>query len=312
MPAEPEGRKCSWRHARVATGGDASPAAGDRPMIGGAMMAWAKSEGGLASAHWLGREPLVERLARAADGGGMVVVAAEPGTGKTALLRQWLDSWSHNGVHMADVTNAAGLDVAVEELAEGATVVIDNAERLDRDRLAQVGAAERGHGGALVVAGRRDPMLAGAQLQLSGEDLAWSRSEVLAALHRWGRPIADGQAEEIAWVSEGWCAAVRLAAVAGPAVLREESAALHQQLMQDAAAATTPELLAAAIELSVVDQFDAGTVDAILDPPGGGAALLDALLRDRLFLRATAEPGVWRFHRLFLQAARRELRSQSS
>jgi LuxR family transcriptional regulator, maltose regulon positive regulatory protein len=282
-------------------------------MIGSAMMAWGKSaDERLASAQWLGRAALVERLTSATEGGGTVVIAAEPGTGKTTLLRQWLGARSHNGAHMADLTTAAGFDAAVAQLAGGATVVVDQTDRLDRDRLAALGAADRGPGSAVVVSGRTDPLLAGATLQLSGEDLAWSRAEVVAALHRWGRPISDGQADEIAWISEGWCAAVRLAAVAGPAVLREESAALHQQLMQDAAAAASPDLLSAAIELSAVDQFDAGTVDAILDPPAGGAAVLDELLRHRLFLRPTGEPGVWRFHRLFLQAARRELRSRSS
>ena len=46
-------------------------------------------------------------------------------------------------------------------------------------------------------------------------------------------------------------------------------------------------LLAAAIELSAVDQFDAPTADALLDPPGRGAVVIEALLRNRLFMRPT-------------------------
>jgi len=278
-------------------------------MIGSAMMAWGESEGGLTSGAWLGRSTLVERLERAADDGGVAVIAAEAGTGKTALLRQWLAGRTDNGVHMARGGGDARLDAELAALAGGHMVVVDAADRLSDEDLALLGAVQRDHGGTLVVAGRRDPMLPGARLELAGADLAWSEDEVLDVLRRWGRPMSDDEAREIAWISEGWCVAVRLAAAAGPAVLRAEAATLHHQLMRDAAAAISPELLAAAVELSAVDQFDAGTVDAILDPPDGGEALIAALLRNRLFLRPTGAPGVWRFHRLFLQAARRELES---
>ena len=40
--------------------------------------------------------------------------------------------------------------------------------------------------------------------------------------------------------------------------------------------------------------------------------MIEGLVRDRLFVRPTGDPGVWRFHRLFLRAARRELRAGSS
>jgi LuxR family maltose regulon positive regulatory protein len=278
-------------------------------MIGSAMTAWGEPEGGVASAQWLGRGATVRRLASTADEGGVAVIAAEAGTGKTALVRQWVATRPHNGVHMADVTTADGVEAALAHFADGATVVVDHAEHVEGERLAQLAAVERGPGSALIVVGRRDPLLAETQLELAGQDLAWSPPEVVEALRRWGRPISDEEADQIAWISEGWCAAVRLAAVAGAAVLREESAALQYQLMRDAAATVSPELLTAAIELSAVDQFDARTVDALLDPPDGGAALIDELVRNRLFVRPTKEPGVWRFHRLFLRAARHELRS---
>src|SRR5438046_2313164 len=110
-----------------------------------------------------------------------------------------------------------------------------------------------------LVAGRKDPRLGCAELQVAGEDLAWSADEVAEVLRRWGRPISDEQVAQIAWISEGWCAVVRLAAAAGPAVLSDTAATLDFQLMRDAAATVSPELFAAAIELSAVDQFDAAT-----------------------------------------------------
>jgi LuxR family maltose regulon positive regulatory protein len=285
-------------------------------MIGSAMTAWGESEEGLASAPWLARTALVERLASTADGGGVAVIAAEAGTGKSDVLRQWLATRADDGVHVADIRTESGFDAALQLLSanSGTTVVIDRVDALAHDRLVQLDAcaAERPDRTALIVASRKDPRLSNTGLQLAGEDLAWSTTEVAEALRRWGRSVTDDQAEEVAWISEGWCAAVRLAAAVGPAVLRDESATLDHQLMRDAAAMVSPELLAAAIELSAVDQFDAATVDALLDPPDRGAAVIEALLRNRLFLRPTGTPGVWRFHRLFLRAARRELRSGRS
>jgi LuxR family maltose regulon positive regulatory protein len=272
------------------------------------MMAWGESDGP-ATTTSLGRSALVERLAHATDDGGVAVIAAEAGTGKTALLRQWLAGRVRNGVHVARTGADAGLDAELTALASGHTVVVDAADRLTDEDLAVLGAVQRDHGGTLVVAGRRDPMLPGAGLELAGEDLAWSEAEVLEVLRRWGRPMSDDEATEIAWISEGWCVAVRLAAAAGPAVLRPEAATLHHQLMREAAATIRPELLAAAVELAAVDEFDADIVDAILNPPDGGAEVIATLRRNRLFVRQAGAPGVWRFHRLFLQAARRELQS---
>ena len=271
-------------------------------------MAWGESDGP-ASTTWLDRRALVERLAHATCDGGVAVIAAEAGTGKTALLRQWLAGRVGNGVHVTRAGTDAGLDAELTALASGHTVVVDAADRLTDEDLAVLRAVRLDHGGTLVVAGRRDPMLPGAGLELTGEDLAWSEAEVLDVLRRWGRPMSDDEATEIAWISEGWCVAVRLAAAAGPSVLRPEAATLHHQLMREAAATIRPELLAAAVELSVVDEFDADTVDAILDPPDGGAELIATLRRNRLFVRPAGAPGAWRFHRLFLQAARRELQS---
>jgi LuxR family maltose regulon positive regulatory protein len=49
----------------------------------------------------------------------------------------------------------------------------------------------------------------------------------------------------------------------------------------------------------------------VIEPPEGGERLLAALRRHRVFLRPAHEPGRWRFHRLFAQAARRELAAGS-
>src|SRR5689334_14017758 len=156
---------------------------------------------------WLGRSAVVERLARVTDDGGVAVIAAEGGTGKTSLLRQWRAARAHDGVHMADVAAADGFDGALAQLAAGATVVVDGADRLCDDDLARLLGAERGAGGSLVLSGRRDPLFPGADLELTGAELAWSDAEVVDALRRWGRQISPAEAAEIAWMSEGWCVA---------------------------------------------------------------------------------------------------------
>src|SRR6185312_3194296 len=100
---------------------------------------------------WLGRSAAVERLARATDHGGVAVIAAEGGTGKTTLLHQWLAAREHNGVHMADVASDDGFRTALQQLAGGATVVVDGADHLRDDDIARLDGAERGRGGALIV-----------------------------------------------------------------------------------------------------------------------------------------------------------------
>jgi LuxR family maltose regulon positive regulatory protein len=261
---------------------------------------------------WLRRPELLDRLEDVAGAGGVAVLAAEPGAGKTVLLRQWLADRDGPAVCVSGAASD-DLPAALEALtATNALVVVDRTELLTAEQLAAVGrAAEgRGAGSALVLAGRHDPGLplaeparGGPVLELDGEDLAFTREEVGRVIALWRREVPPDEADAVAWATEGWCAGVRLAAVIGPQVLDDGGTSLRHHLLAEALADAPAALRDAVVALSVADTFDAATVDAVIAPPEGGAAVLRTLRTRRLFLRSAGEPGWWRLHRLFRGAA---------
>ena len=237
------------------------------------------------------RTAVAERIAAVVGAGGVAIVAAEAGTGKRVVARQ-------------AVARLAGVDVALHD-----------ADRCDADGLVALGrslAARTAGTGAIVVA-RHDPGLClhelgetGPVLELDGQDLAWSEAEVAEGLERWG---LRGDAEQLATVTEGWCAAVRLGAFIGEHALAPASEPLAEYLFADALRGVPPEHRDAVLRLSFVDAFDAADVASIMGYDIDGEQTLAALWRGRLFLRpvGSAELGIWRVHRLVATVARRRL-----
>lgn len=237
------------------------------------------------------RTAVAERIAAVAGAGGVVVVAAEAGTGKRVVARQ-------------AVARLTGVDVTLHDAA-----------RCDPDGLVALGeklAARAAGAGAIVVA-RHDPGLClhelgetGPVLELDGLDLAWSEAEVAEGLERWG---LRGDAEHLAIVTEGWCAAIRLGAFAGEHALAPASEPLTEYLFADALRGVLPEHRDALLRLSFLDAFDAADVASIMGYDIDGDQTLAALRRRRLFLRPAgpAEAGTWRVHRLVATVARRRL-----
>jgi LuxR family maltose regulon positive regulatory protein len=270
----------------------------------------------------LARDALVAHLDEAVTPGGVAVLAAEPGTGKTEVLAQWRDA-APPGLPVTVVDGAAprswapGLRAARDHVAgTDAALVVDHAERLPPAYLALLGDAVigRGRGLGVILAGRRDPGLCVIELrrtapvvELAGEDLAWSAADVADAFARWGRPLRAGEAEDLAWRTDGWAAAVRLAALLGPRVLEAESGPLHDYVLGPGLAGVPDDLVAAALRLGLADEVDEPIAELLARPPGGAAALLQTLRNRRLFVRPSGEAGAWRLHRLFAQVARREL-----
>ncbi len=237
------------------------------------------------------RTAVAERIAVVAGAGGVVIVAAEAGTGKRVVARQ-----------------------ALERLA-GEEVALHDADRCDADGLVGLGrtlAARTTGAGAIVVA-RHDPGLClhelgatGPVLELDGQDLAWSEAEVAEGLERWG---LTGDAEYLTTITEGWCAAVRLGAFAGEHALAPASAPLADYLFADALRGVPPELREAILRLSFAEAFNAGDVAELVGDGADGKQTLAALGRWRLFLRPAEAGGVdtWRVHRLVAAVARRRL-----
>jgi LuxR family maltose regulon positive regulatory protein len=238
------------------------------------------------------RTAAAEQIAAVAGAGGVVVVAAEAGTGKRVLAQQ-----------------------ALERLAD-AEVVVHDADRCDADGLVQLGRtlATRTAGTGAIVVARHDPGLClielgatGPVLELDGQDLAWSEAEVAEGLERWG---IIGDAEYLATITEGWCAAVRLGAFAGEHALAPASEPLAEYLFADALRGVPPELRDAILRLAFADTFVAGDVASLVGDGADGEQTLAALTRWRLFLRPAGPgpgPDAWRMHRLVAAVARRRL-----
>jgi LuxR family maltose regulon positive regulatory protein len=237
------------------------------------------------------RTAVAERIAGVAGAGGVVIVAAEAGTGKRVVARQ-----------------------ALERLA-GEDIALHDADRCDPDGLVELGrtlATRATSAGAIVVA-RHDPGLCllelgatGPVLELDGQDLAWSEAEVAEGLERWG---LTGDAEYLTTITEGWCAAVRLGAFAGEHALAPASVPLADYLFADALRGVPSELREAVLRLSYVEAFNAGDVVELVGDSTDGAQTLAALGRWRLFLRPAEVGGIdtWRVHRLVAAVARRRL-----
>jgi LuxR family maltose regulon positive regulatory protein len=239
------------------------------------------------------RTAVAERIAAVAGAGGVVVVAAEAGTGKRVLAQQ-----------------------ALARLA-GENVALHDADRCDADALVALGQAlaTRAVGSGAIVVARHDPGLClhelgrtGPVLELDGHDLAWSEAEVAEGLERWG---LLGDAERLTTITEGWCAAVRLGAFAGEHALAPASEPLVDYVFAEALGGVPPELREAVLRLSFAENFGATDIAELLGDGADGVQALAALRRWRLFLRpagAGADAAdTWRVHRLVAAVARRRL-----
>lgn len=252
----------------------------------------------------VGRHGLRARLDAVADAGGVALIAAEPGTGKTVLLRQWL-AGREDGAASCPPGDAA------ERLRAGTAplVVVDGAEALDAGARAALAdaLASRPEGVAAVVAARTDLGLCadelGPVLRLDADDLALTDAEVGDALviGGWGA-VLPAEARAVAYETDGWCAAVRLTVAAGRAGPRGDYAL---DVLRDVADAATVEDLTA---LSAADEFGVDGMAAALGLDADAAERrLDALVAARVFLRRGTRAGTWRLARPVLRALRREL-----
>ncbi|WP_035129717.1 LuxR family transcriptional regulator [Conexibacter woesei] len=275
----------------------------------------------------LARPALVARLDDTVLAGGVAILAAEPGTGKSELLAQWraqiasaLDVTVVDGA--LPRTWAPGLRAARDHPSgRPAALVVDHADRLPPAYLALLGdaLAHRGDGLGAVLAGRRDPGLCLIELratgvvdELDGTDLAWCAGDVADAFARWGRPLPDGAAADLAWRTDGWAAALRLAALVGPQVLDADGGALADYVLGPALRGVPDDVVAAALRLALAEEVDEPVAELLVHAPGGAGALLASLRTRRLFVRCAEDPdaaarGALRFTRLFAHVARREL-----
>jgi LuxR family transcriptional regulator, maltose regulon positive regulatory protein len=245
--------------------------------------------------------------------------AVAPGFGADAAELLAMD-----GVMSADVTASIANDAA--RLPAGSAIVVDDFHA------AAAGAArnmtdlvERWPAGAaqLVLAGRVDPPLRLHRLRLSGElcevrdrDLYLSLAESRALLANFGVPVAAADLALLHQRSEGWVAALQMAALTlrgarDPAqaarALDVSGHAIAEYFIGEVMEQQPPEVARFMLDASVLDELTAEACAAVTGRPDA-AALLRRIEAANLFVVALDDDRTsYRYHHLVHQVLRAEL-----
>jgi len=174
-----------------------------------------------------------------------------------------------------------------------------------------------GPGLRLVIGSRTDPSLPLHRWRLSGEltelradVLAFTRAEAAELLAAHGLVPTDAELTELYARTEGWPAALRLAAMAGGLAAAEQSIADY--VVEEVLAGQPADLRELLPHLSVLDRICGGLVEEVAGRPDGDRILAE-LDRANVFLTPVADrPGWYRFHPLFRDVLRAELRRESA
>lgn len=312
--------------------------------------------------------PLIprQRLTRRLDAhaGGLVLVSAPAGFGKTVLVADWLDgrdgptAWlsldrldndparfrSHLAAAVASLdvpasARAAGLierldpaDLALpaallEALAEmgGEPVIVldDLHEIRSPEVLAVIEGMIQAPGPCprLVLLTREDPPLATGRLRVGGEllelrarDLRFTDDEAILFFDRLLPGVLDpALVRRLDQRTEGWVAALRLAAVAlhdaeDPAALAESFAGTHRfvtdYLLEEALERQTPAVQQFLMETSILGRFSRETCVAVTGDPDAATRLAEVEAAG-LLLVPLGDDGEWyRYHHLFADLLR--------
>jgi len=248
--------------------------------------------------------------------------ATEPGFGADAGELLAMD-----GVMSADVTASIANDVAA--LPAGSVFVVDDfhfaAATAGRHMIDLV---EHWPAGTvqLVLASRFDPPLRQHRLRMSGElcelrdaDLYFSLNESRDLLANFGIEVDAAHLELLHQRSEGWPAAVQMAALSlrgatDPGriarALEVRSDTIADYFISEVLDQQPPEVVQFMLDTSVLGQLTAGACAAVTGR-ADAAALLRVIDTAHLFLVALAdEPATFRYHRLVRQVLHAELRAR--
>src|SRR4051794_24789511 len=239
------------------------------------------------------RPRLTERLV-AGTHAPLAVIAAPAGYGKTTLLAEWARAddrpfaWvsleeAHNAPALLAATVAHALDQAGTSLEGGPPVVLvlDDAHRLhsceSREWVGNVLQLVP-RGSQLALASRAEPALPTGRLrahralvELDARDLAMQPAEAAQLLRLAGVDLAPTEVETLVARTEGWPAALYLAAVAlrddpkaTAADFGGDDVAVADYLRDEVLARARPDVTRFLTEASVLDRLSGTVCDAVL------------------------------------------------
>jgi LuxR family maltose regulon positive regulatory protein len=245
--------------------------------------------------------------------------AVAPGFGADAGELLAMDS-----AMSADVTASIANDAA--KLPAGSAIIVDDfhaAAAAVAGTMTDLIERWPAQAAQLVLAGRADPPLRLHRLRLSGElcelrdrDLSLSLAESGALLANFGVQVAAGDLALLHQRSEGWAAAVQMAALTlrgttDPAraarALNVRSHAIAEYFISEVLEQQPPEVARFMLDTSVLDELTAGACAAVSGRQDA-AALLRSISAANLFLVALDDDRTsYRYHHLVQQVLRAEL-----
>ncbi len=246
--------------------------------------------------------------------------AVAPGFGADAAELLAMD-----GAMSADVTASIANDAA--RLPDGSAIVVDDFHAAAAAARTMTDLVERwpARTAQLVLAGRVDPPLRLHRLRLSGDlcelrdrDLLFSLTESGALLANFGVQVAAGDLALLHQRSEGWVAALQMAAltlrgtkdpVQGARALDVRSHAIADYFIGEVLEQQPPEVARFMLETSVLEELTAESCAAVTGRQDA-AALLRSMEAASLFIVALGDDRTtYRYHHLVRDVLRAELRA---
>ena len=272
------------------------------------------------------RPDLIERVAARPDG-ALVVIVAPSGYGKSSLLAEWADADDRSFVWLlpdrrdrfGDRRSGVAAVAAAQSSDDPRRVfALDDADRLDPrvlPRLVCGGLSGLQPGSTLALVSRCELELPLARLrahraliELRAQDLALGEDQAGQLLRDAGLGLPPEDVRAILDRTEGWPAALYLAALdAASETAAQESDSLMQYVADEVLAALPEDLRSLARRSSVLDELSGPACDAILMRHGSAHDLV-ALSRSLPLLRTVDAAGTrYRWHPLIRDALLSEL-----
>ena len=224
----------------------------------------------------------------------------------------------------ADVTAAIANDAA--RLPPGSALIVDDFHLVSHKAAADMtGLVERWPAGSaqLVLSSRRDPALRLHRLRLAGElcelrdrDLYFSLADSRDLLARLGAAVTGDELALLHQASEGWAAALQMAALAlrgsrDPArvarALAAHSHTIAEYFISEVLDQQPPELARFMLDTSILGELTEATCVAVTGRQDAGALLRGAYAADLFLVALDQERASFRYHHLVRQVMRAEL-----
>jgi LuxR family transcriptional regulator, maltose regulon positive regulatory protein len=219
-----------------------------------------------------------------------------------------------------------GLAAALAAQPEPVVLVLDDADSLTARELTGALDLLVRHAGArlrLVLCARADPLLPLHRYRLDErlteirtDELAFTAEEAGELLSALGTPVAAEVAAALQQRTEGWAAALRLAAASlaqgmDPdrllASLAADEGSVAQYLAAEVLDHQPIQVRRFLLRISVTEQLWPELVDRLADRPGGGRVLTSLAAANAFVERAPSAPGGFRIHALFRELLQAQL-----